>query len=80
MVRFFLMVLNAAAVAFMIYELLRIYQQPGNITKRRIVIAAGIFLLLLPVTMIFGFVKPTPVYLVVYPIGISLFVYLSRLP
>jgi len=26
-----------------------------------------------------GFIKPTPVYMIVYPIGIGMFIYLVRL-
>ena len=80
MLRILLMVLNGAAVGFLIYALLRIYQQPASDSKKWMVLVAGIILLLLPVTMIFGFVRPTVVYLVVYPIGIFFFVYLFRHP
>ena len=79
MYRIFLLVLNAIAVGFLIYRLLKIYDQLMYGPKKRIVLAGGILLLLLPVTMIFGFLKPTPVYLVVYPIGIFFFVYMFRL-
>lgn len=79
MYRFFLLLLNAAAVAFLIHRLLKIYIQLPASPKKRMVILGGILLLLLPVTMIFGFVKPTPVYLVVYPLGIFFFVYTFRL-
>ena len=75
----FLLVLNALAVGFLIYRLLKIYDQLATSPKKRIIITGGVILLLLPVSMIIGFIKPTPVYLVVYPIGIFFFVYLFRL-
>ena len=80
LLRFVLLLLNAAAVGFLIYALLKIYERPVSNQKKWPILIGGIILLLLPVTMIFGFLKPTPAYLVIYPIGISLFVYLFRLP
>ncbi len=80
MLRFLLMVLNAAAVGFLNYRLLKIYEQPVSNLKKWSTFAGGIILLLLPVTMIFGILKPSPAYLVIYPMGILFFVYLFRLP
>jgi len=74
------MVLNGAAVGFLIYTLLRVYQEPVSTSKKWYVLVAGLILLLLPVTMIFGFVKPTAAYLVIYPLGIFFFVYFFRTP
>ena len=80
MLRFLLLVLNAAAVGFLIYRLLKIYEQPVSYLKKWSTFTGGIILLLLPVTMIFGILKPSPAYLVIYPMGIFFFVYLFRLP
>ena len=79
MYRFVLLILNAIAFGFLVYRLLKIYEWAPSSMKKNVVMTAGIILLLLPTTMIFGFIKPTPVYLVVYPIGIGLFVYLFRI-
>ncbi|MBL7864366.1 MAG: hypothetical protein JNK10_05800 [Cyclobacteriaceae bacterium] len=79
MYRIVLLLLNAVAFGFLIHRLLKIYQWTPSGPKKNVVMAAGIILLLLPATMIFGFIKPTPVYMIVYPIGIGLFVYLFRL-
>ena len=79
MYRVILLVLNAVAVGFLIHRLLKIYNTFMYGPKKWIVLSAGIVLLLLPVAMIFGFIHSTPVYLVVYPIGIFFFVYLFRL-
>ena len=79
MYRVILLVLNAVAVGFLFHRLLKIYEHYRQGSKKRIVLSAGLVLLLLPVAMIFGFIHSTPVYLVVYPIGIFFFVYLFRL-
>lgn len=80
MLRFLLLALNAAAIGFLIYRLLKIYEQPVSNRKKWTTFIGGIILLLLPVTMIFGILKPSPAYLVIYPIGIFFFIYLFRLP
>ena len=79
MYRFLLLFLNAVVFGFLVHRMLKIYAQLPLSSKKTMVLIAGFVLLLLPVTMIFGFIKPTPVYLVVYPIGIGMFVYLFRL-
>lgn len=80
MVRFVLLTLNALAIVFLIFRLLRIYGQPFPKARKWITFAGGIVLLCLPVAMIFGFLKPTPAYHVMYPIGIFLFVSMYRFP
>ena len=79
MPRFLLLLLNAVAFGYLVFTLLRLYDRLPASPRKNVVLTAGLILLLLPVTMIFGFIKPTPVYMVVYPIGIGLFVYLFRL-
>jgi len=79
MPRIILLFLNAAAIGFLIHRLLRIYEQVPSGTKKNVMLASGIILLLLPVTMVIGFIQPTPVYMIVYPIGIGMFIYLVRL-
>ena len=79
MYRDLLLLLNTIAFALLVHRLLKIYSQLPVSPKKSIVMTAGFILLVLPVTMIIGFIKPTPVYLVVYPIGIGMFVYLFRL-
>jgi hypothetical protein len=79
MPRLLLLVLNTAAFGFLIFSLIRIYQAGEAGTLRSIKLAGGIFLLLLPVTMLAGFIKPTLVYLVIYPLAIGVFVFLVRL-
>jgi len=79
-VRFLLLALNATAVGFLISRILRVYDSGVAPQRKRIVVAGGVILLLLPVTMIFGFLKPTPAYLVMYPVAIFFFIYMFRLP
>jgi len=76
LIRILLLAFNVAVVTYLIYRLLQIYK--SNDKQKGWEIGIGIFLLLVPITMIFGFVKPTPVYMLLYPVAISLHLYLIR--
>lgn len=80
MIRILLLLMNAAAFAFLIFELFRVYDQMEKGMRRTITLIAGVLLIILPVVMIMGFIKPTPVYWIVYPVGLLVFVYLFRMP
>lgn len=75
-IRILLLAFNVAVVTYLIYRMLQLYKsyEPQKGWK----IGIGIFLLLVPVTMIFGFIRPSPVYLFLYPVAISLHLYLIR--
>jgi hypothetical protein len=75
-VRIFLLAFNVAVVTYLLYRLLQIYK--SNSPNKGWIIGIGIFLLLIPATMLMGFLKPTPVYLFIYPAAISAHLYLIR--
>lgn len=79
-VRFLLLALNATAVGFLIARILKIYDSNASPQRKWTMISGGIIMLLLPVTMIFGFIKPTQAYLVMYPVAIFFFIYFFRMP
>ncbi len=76
LIRMLLLAFNVAVVTYLIYRLLQIYKSDGD--QKNWNIGIGIFLLLVPITMLFGFIKPTPIYLFLYPVAISLHLYLIR--
>ncbi|MBN8577619.1 MAG: hypothetical protein KF775_01095 [Cyclobacteriaceae bacterium] len=76
LIRMLLLAFNAAVVTYLIYRILQI-QKTTNPNKTWIILIS-ILLLLLPTTMLMGFVRPTPVYLFLYPVAISLHLYLIR--
>jgi uncharacterized membrane-anchored protein len=76
LIRILLLAFNVAVVTYLIYRLLQIYKSDDD--QRNWKIGIGIFLLLVPITMLFGFIKPTPIYLFLYPVAISLHIYLIR--
>ncbi len=79
MPRLILLLLNAVAFGFLLYGLVRIFQLEAPGVQKNIKLAAGIILLLAPVAIIAGLLRATPVYLLIYPLGIGAFIFLARL-
>ena len=77
MIRILLMAFNVAVVAILIYRLIRLYETQMEPSRKRIIMITGIFLLLLPVTMLMRFIPLTGLYFFIYPLGIALFLYLT---
>lgn len=78
LVRFFLIVFNIAVIGFLIYRMIRITHEPVEPSRKRTVIIGGLILLVLPVGIFFRVFGPTPVYFLVYPLAIALFLYLTK--
>jgi hypothetical protein len=76
LIRILLLVFNAAVVAYLIYRILQI--QKTDSPNKIWIILISIFLLLLPATMLMGIVRPSPVYLLLYPVAIAVHLYLIR--
>lgn len=74
--RILLLAFNVAIVTYLIYRLLQIYKSGDS--QKGWKIGIGIFLLFIPVAMVFGVLKPSVAYLLVYPVAISLHLYLLR--
>ncbi len=76
--RFLLMVFNVAVVTFLIYRLLMIAKQPMDKSKKILIVIGGVMLLLAPLGMFAGIFVPTFQYFIIYPVAISLFLYLTK--
>ena len=76
LLRIFLLAFNVGIVTFLIYRLLQIFRSQSS--RKGIILIAGIFLLLVPVAMVAGLISITPVYILIYPVSISLFLYLIK--
>jgi hypothetical protein len=76
LIRIFLLAFNVAIVTYLIYRMLQIYRSDTH--QKAWKIGIGIFLILLPATMVMGFIRPSLVYMLLYPIAISLHLYLIR--
>ena len=76
--RFFLITFNVAVVTFLIYRLLLVARQPMVRSKKILIVTGGTMLLLAPVGMFAGIFAPTFQYFIIYPVAISLFLYLTK--
>ncbi len=74
--RIILLAFNVAVFTFLIYRLLQVYR--SSVDRKGAIIFAGIILLLLPVVMLSGIMRPTPLYLLLYPVAISLYLFMIK--
>lgn len=78
-IRFLVLAFNVAAVTFLIYTLFETLRQPLPKQKKAVIITAGIILLILPFAYFLKIIPPSMLYFLIYPVAVSLFIYLIRL-
>lgn len=78
LLRFLLVVFNVAVATFLIYRMLAVAKEPMERSKKIVIFTGGIFLLLAPLGMFFGIFVPAFQYFLIYPVAISLFLYLTK--
>lgn len=78
LLRFLVLLFNVAVVTFLVYELIRIGREPMERWRKRLIIGGGMLLLISPLAMFLGLIPATPQYFLIYPVAISLFIYLIR--
>ncbi len=76
--RILLIVFNVAVVTFLIYRLWIVIQQPMEKSKKILIVVGAVMLLLAPLGIFIGIFRPTFQYFLIYPIAISLFLYLTK--
>jgi hypothetical protein len=67
---------SVAVFTFLLYRLIQIGK--SDTPNKGVIMAAGVLLLILPVVVFIGFVPFTRHYLLIYPAGIALFLYLIK--
>jgi hypothetical protein len=78
LLRLLLIGFNVAVITYLVYRLLQVYQADMSSSRKSMIIVVGVLLLLAPVTIVVGFIRPAPLYLAVYPVAVYLFIYLVR--
>ena len=78
LLRFFILAFNAGIITFLIYEMIRVAKEPIDKRKKALVLIGGVILLLAPMAMFMRFIPFSLQYLIIYPLAISLFIYLIR--
>ncbi len=76
--RFLLVVFNVAVATFLIYKMLAAAKEPMERSRKAIIFTGGTLLLLAPVGIFVGIFTPAPQYFIIYPVAISLFLYLTK--
>ncbi|MFZ2905155.1 MAG: hypothetical protein WAZ98_03020 [Cyclobacteriaceae bacterium] len=76
--RFLILFFNVAVVTFLVYRMFGVIKQPIPKTKKAVILTAGIFLLIVPFAFVFRIIPLAPIYFLVYPVAVSLFIYLIR--
>lgn len=76
--RFLILFFNVAVVTFLIYRMFGVIKQPMPKTRKAVILTAGVFLLIFPFAFILRIVPVSTVYFLIYPVAISLFIYLIR--
>lgn len=76
--RFLLIVFNVAVVTFLIYRLLIVIRQPMEKSKKILIVIGAVMLLLAPLGIFMRIFVPTFQYFIIYPVAISLFLYLTK--
>ncbi len=76
--RFLVLFFNVAVVTFLIYRMFSVAKQSLPKTKKVPIIGTGIFLLIVPFAFIFRIIPLSTIYFLIYPVAVSLFIYLIR--
>lgn len=76
MIRVLLIAFNVALITFMVYRLMQVYRSYSR--NKMWILAIGIFLLLLPATILMGFIRTSAIYILVYPVGVGFFLYFIK--
>ena len=74
--RLVLIAFNVAVVTYLVYRMLQVIQYPIERSKKVIIVVAGLILLVTPFSMFFGIIRPSVLYFLIYPVAVSLFLYL----
>jgi hypothetical protein len=76
--RFLVLFFNVAVVTFLIYRMFEVVRQPIPKQKKAVILTAGILLLIVPFMFLLRILPPSMLYFLIYPVAVSLFVYLIR--
>ena len=78
LLRFLVLAFNVAVIGFLIYRLLTLGKVPMETQKKAAIIAGGVLLLVAPIGMFIGFFPPSMSYFLIYPLVISIYLYMIR--
>jgi hypothetical protein len=77
-IRVLVIAFNVAIVTFLIYRMFQIGRQPIAAFRKFLVIFAGLILIIAPMGIFVGLLRPNIQYFLIYPVAVSLFLFLIR--
>lgn len=76
--RFLVLLFNVVVITLLVYRMLQLNKESLPLFKKRLIWIAGTLLLIVPLAIIFRIVPFSMTYLLVYPVAVSLFIYMIR--
>lgn len=76
--RLLVLAFNVVIVTYLVYRMIQVAKLPLPKTKKVPIIGTGIFLLIVPFSFFLNIMPPSMLYFLLYPVAVSLFVYLIR--
>lgn len=76
--RFLVLLFNVVVITLLVYNMINLQKRDMPTAKKRVIWLAGGILLIVPLAIIFRIVPFSMVYLLVYPVAVSFFIYLIR--
>lgn len=76
--RFLVLLFNVVVITLLVYRMLQLNKESVPLFKKRIIWIAGSLLLMVPLAIIFRIIPFSMTYLMVYPVAVSLFIYMIR--
>ena len=78
LIRVLVIAFNVAVVTFLLYRMFQVARQPIPSARKFLVILAGLILLVAPLGIFVGLLRPNIQYFLIYPVAVSLFLFLIR--
>jgi hypothetical protein len=77
-IRFLVLLFNVVVITLLVYRMLQLNKLGMAPSKKALIWVAGTLLLMAPLAIIFRIIPFSMMYLLAYPVAVSLFLYLIR--
>jgi hypothetical protein len=76
--RFLVLLFNVVVITLLVYNMIQLNKKDIPSSKKMVIWFAGGVLLVVPLAIIFRIIPFSIVYLLIYPVAVSFFIYLIR--
>jgi hypothetical protein len=77
-IRFLVLLFNVVVITLLVYRMLQLSKQDVAPSKKWLIWVAGTLLLIAPLAIIFRIIPFSMMFLLAYPVAVSLFIYFIR--